>query len=66
MCYPPQLYKKIKNKEMPTHTGQDMSEGGKISVVEFSAASCAVMENEGKVRIDIERYGLTSTQVIVK
>ena len=52
---------------MPVHNaGEDASEGGKIAVVEFSAASCAVMENEGKVRIDIDRYGLTSTQVIVK
>jgi hypothetical protein len=29
----------------------DLSEGGTNAVVEFTASSCAVLENEGKVRI---------------
>ena len=35
----------------------DLTEGGSKAVVEFTAASCAVLENEGKVRVGIKRYG---------
>ena len=35
----------------------DLSEGGKKAVVEFTAASSAVLENEGNVRLGIKRTG---------
>lgn len=36
---------------------QDLSENGKLSVIEFAASSYAVLENEQICRIIIERYG---------
>ncbi|KAH9513186.1 Sodium/calcium exchanger 1 [Bulinus truncatus] len=44
----------------------DPTEGGKQAVVQFTAASVAVMENEGKVRLGIKRTGLMSIPVSVK
>ncbi|ESP03915.1 hypothetical protein LOTGIDRAFT_71451, partial [Lottia gigantea] len=42
-----------------------LSEGGKKSVVEFTASSCSVLENEGSVRIGIRRFGNTSLNITV-
>ena len=36
---------------------KDHSAGGTKSVVEFTAGEIAVLENEGKVRIGLRRYG---------
>ncbi|XP_055876375.1 sodium/calcium exchanger 3-like isoform X2 [Biomphalaria glabrata] len=44
----------------------DPSQGGKKAVVQFTAASVAVMENEGKVRLGIKRTGLMNKPVSVK
>lgn len=43
----------------------DASEDGTKAVIEFTATSCAVLENEGKVRIGIRRYGLLGIPVTV-
>ncbi len=43
----------------------DLSEGGTNAVVEFTASSCAVLENEGKVRIGIKRFGKLDIPVTV-
>eukprot|EP00057_Strongylocentrotus_purpuratus_P018304 XP_011672778.1 PREDICTED: sodium/calcium exchanger 3 isoform X3 [Strongylocentrotus purpuratus] len=62
-----ELYRKIKAKEVTTYNPtSDLSNGGTRSVVEFSAASVAVFENEKKVNIVVKRYGLLSTQHMVK
>ncbi|XP_072167708.1 sodium/calcium exchanger Calx-like [Diadema setosum] len=62
-----ELYHKIKNKEVTTYNpASDLSNGGTRSVVEFAAASVAVFENEKKVNIVVKRYGLMSTQHMVK
>ncbi|XP_041473930.1 sodium/calcium exchanger 3-like isoform X3 [Lytechinus variegatus] len=62
-----ELYHKIKNKEVPSYNPtSDKSNGGTRSVVEFAACSCAVFENEKKVNILVKRYGLLSTQHMVK
>ncbi|XP_053387424.1 sodium/calcium exchanger 3-like isoform X2 [Mercenaria mercenaria] len=44
----------------------DLSENGRKAVVEFTSASCAVLENEGKVRLEIRRYGRLDLPVAVK
>lgn len=44
----------------------DHSNGGKQAVVQFTAASVAVMENEGKVRLGIKRTGLLEKAVSVR
>ncbi|XP_021351096.1 sodium/calcium exchanger 3-like isoform X4 [Mizuhopecten yessoensis] len=43
----------------------DLTEGGNKAVVEFTAPSCAVLENEGNVRIGIRRYGCCKKSVTV-
>lgn len=43
----------------------DLSDGGSNCVIEFTASSCAVLENEGKVRIGIKRYGKMDTTATV-
>ena len=43
----------------------DLSDGGTKAVVEFTASSCAVLENEGKVRIGIRRSGCLKIPVTV-
>lgn len=43
----------------------DLSESGTRAVVEFTASSVAVLENEGKVRVGIRRYGKVDTPVTV-
>lgn len=35
----------------------DITNGGRIAVVEFKASKSAVLEKEGKIRIGIKRYG---------
>ncbi|CAG5125255.1 unnamed protein product [Candidula unifasciata] len=44
----------------------DFSEGGRLAVVQFTAAAVAVMENEGKVRIGIKRSGRMDIPVSVR
>jgi solute carrier family 8 (sodium/calcium exchanger) len=44
----------------------DLSENGSKAVVEFTSASCSVLENEGKVRLGIRRYGRLDLPVTVK
>ncbi|KAL8586047.1 hypothetical protein ACOMHN_023690 [Nucella lapillus] len=44
----------------------DHSDGGTRPVVEFTAASVAVMENEGKVRIGIRRSGKLDKEVTLR
>ncbi|KAL5018010.1 hypothetical protein ScPMuIL_003732 [Solemya velum] len=44
----------------------DHTEGGTKSVLDFTAAAVAVMENEKKVRIGIKRYGRTDLPVSVR
>lgn len=62
-----QLYHKIKNNELaPIRPGTDLSKDGTLAVVEFVTASVAVFENEKKVRVEVDRYGLESNQVQVK
>ncbi|XP_022095531.1 sodium/calcium exchanger 3-like [Acanthaster planci] len=62
-----ELYQKIKNKELPANLPQtDHSAGGTKAVVEFRASSCAVYENEKKVHIVVERFGLMSVQAVVR
>lgn len=61
------LYQKIKNKEVTNYNPtSDLSNGGTRSVVEFAASSVAVFENEKKVNISVKRYGLLSTQHMIK
>lgn len=43
----------------------DLSESGTRAVVEFTASSVAVLENEGKVRVGIRRYGKVDITVTV-
>lgn len=43
----------------------DLSESGTRAVVEFTASSVAVLENEGKVRVGIRRYGKVDIPVTV-
>lgn len=43
----------------------DLSESGTRAVVEFTASSVAVLENEGKVRVGIRRYGKVDFPVTV-
>lgn len=43
----------------------DLSESGTRAVVEFTASSVAVLENEGKVRVGIRRYGKEDIPVTV-
>lgn len=38
-------------------TSKDHTAGGTKAVVEFTAAAVSVLENEGKVRIGLRRYG---------
>ncbi|XP_071815402.1 sodium/calcium exchanger 2-like isoform X3 [Apostichopus japonicus] len=62
-----ELYHKIKNNELaPIRPGTDLSKDGTLAVVEFVTASVAVFENEKKVRVEVDRYGLESNQVQVK
>lgn len=62
-----ELYQKIKNNELaPIRPGTDLSKDGTLAVVEFVTASVAVFENEKKVRVEVDRYGLESNQVQVK
>ncbi|KAH3861749.1 sodium/calcium exchanger 3-like isoform X4 [Dreissena polymorpha] len=42
-----------------TPRGNDHTAGGTKAVVEFTAAAISVLENEGKVRIGLRRYGKT-------
>jgi hypothetical protein len=44
----------------------DLSEGNSKAVIEFSTASLAIMENEGKVRVGIKRYGKLDCEVSVR
>ncbi|XP_074648787.1 sodium/calcium exchanger 3-like isoform X2 [Tubulanus polymorphus] len=44
----------------------DMTNNNMFTVVEFTATSCAVLENEGRVRIGIQRYGRMNNRVMVK
>lgn len=44
-------------KDSTSLSGVDLSENGSKAVIEFTASSCAVLENEGKVRLCIRRYG---------
>jgi hypothetical protein len=68
-----QLYDKIKKeKEVEHHMNAnmevstvDLSESGTRAVVEFTASSVAVLENEGKVRVGIRRYGKLDIPVTV-
>lgn len=41
----------------------DISENGRKSVIEFGAASYAVLENEGKCEVTIDRYGDLSKEI---
>jgi hypothetical protein len=43
----------------------DLSENGKKAVIEFTAASCAVLESEGHVRLGITRNGNLQATVTV-
>lgn len=43
----------------------DLGEGGTKPVVEFTAASCAVLESDKKVRVGIKRYGKMNVPVTV-
>ncbi|XP_060076840.1 sodium/calcium exchanger 2-like [Ylistrum balloti] len=43
----------------------DLTEGGSKAVIEFTAPSCAVLENEGNVRIGIRRYGCCKNPIDV-
>lgn len=45
---------------------KDLSENGKLSVVEFAASSYAVLENEQVCRVIIERYGKLDQEVTFK
>lgn len=68
-----QLYEKInRQKEIEHHMNEntdvstvDLSESGTRAVVEFTASSVAVLENEGKVRVGIRRYGKVDIPVTV-
>ena len=44
----------------------DLSDGGNKAVVEFTAATSAVLENEGKVRLEIKRHGNLCAPVTVR
>lgn len=44
----------------------DLSEDGSKAVVAFTAASSAVLENEGKVRLGVKRTGNISIPVTVR
>ncbi|XP_071105716.1 sodium/calcium exchanger 3-like isoform X1 [Haliotis cracherodii] len=43
----------------------DISESGKKAVIEFTAASCAVLENEGHVRLGVRRSGDVESSITV-
>ncbi|XP_069124879.1 sodium/calcium exchanger 3-like isoform X2 [Argopecten irradians] len=69
-----ELYEQSQDKitrqtnEMGSHQSLsmiDLTEGGNKAVVEFTAPSCAVLENEGRVRIGIRRYGCCKHPVSV-
>jgi len=53
-------------RESTSLSAVDLTENGNKAVVEFTSASCAVMENEGKVRLGIRRYGRLDLPVSVR
>ncbi|ESO84204.1 hypothetical protein LOTGIDRAFT_92127, partial [Lottia gigantea] len=66
----PTIYDRVK---LPEEDGEndlaktfDHSEGGTKPVVEFTASSVAVLENEGKVRVGIRRSGRKDAAVSVR
>ena len=66
-----QLYEQVtlpedEQKEHKLSVKKDHSEGGKKAVVEFTAASLSVLENEKKVRVGIRRFGNMENPVTVK
>ncbi|XP_062575827.1 sodium/calcium exchanger 3-like isoform X2 [Saccostrea cucullata] len=69
-----ELYEKInRQKELDQHLNEnmdvstvDLSESGTRAVVEFTASSVAVLENEGKVRVGIRRYGKVDIPATVR
>jgi len=44
----------------------DMSLGGKRSVIQFTAAQSAVLENEKRVRVTVKRTGKTDSRVLFR
>lgn len=54
-----------KNSPMAKLIRLDLGEGGTKPVVEFTAASCAVLESDKKVRVGIKRYGKMNVPVTV-
>ncbi|XP_033127546.1 sodium/calcium exchanger 3-like [Anneissia japonica] len=61
-----ELYHKIKNKELPALSKEDLEYGTENAVVEFSATSYSVMENAGRVKVGMVRRGNTKNQVMFK
>ncbi|XP_071953755.1 sodium/calcium exchanger 3-like [Antedon mediterranea] len=61
-----ELYNKIKNKELPNLSKDELEYGTDKAVVEFAAVSYSVMENAGRVKVGIVRRGNKKSQVIFK
>ena len=68
-----QIYEHLKEQQGDTelqavepHFTDDLSQGGRRAVVEFTAARTSVMENAKKVTINVVRYGKMSSRVIFK
>ncbi|XP_064606373.1 sodium/calcium exchanger 2-like [Liolophura sinensis] len=60
-----QMTEEEKNSPMAKLIRLDLGEGGTKPVVEFTAASCAVLESDKKVRVGIKRYGKMNVPVTV-
>ena len=68
-----QIYDNLKEAEAADalekaepHLVDDLSEQGTKSVIEFTATRLSVKENEGKVKVNIIRYGKMNQRVIFK
>ena len=44
----------------------DLSEGGSKAVIEFTATQSAVLEQEGRVKVGIRRYGKLNHRVLFR
>ena len=53
----------IKPLEIDIRQTNDLSENNRFSIIEFAVSSYAVLENEGKCRIIVERYGRLDNQI---
>ncbi|KAK3092010.1 hypothetical protein FSP39_024428 [Pinctada imbricata] len=56
----------IEEQSGASQSFMELSEGGKKSIIEFDAPSTAVLEKDGRVRVNIMRHGNLQNKVIFK